>query len=407
MKKILFSAALFFTACAVSAQESVVKQAKSAKSDPVKAAQIIEPALTDPSTANDPNTWKLAGEFQKAIYDAENMKLYIPGGQEKADTAKLYNSLVKMFDYYFKCDEVEQAAVAKGELKKAKLRKKIAKELTAVRPNLTNGGIDAINNQKYADALKFFGLFVDAANHPVFADVEAVKNDTLVPLIANYAVMAANAMKDNASVIKYAPVGKSHKEEGYRSLMGLAEAYGNGEFVDSTKWLATIKEGVENFPKQEFFVGSLMDYYIQRGQVDEALNDINGFIANNPSAYFLYVKGILQYEKKDFTAAEATFKEIIAKNDGFVAEAYSKIGDCYFFPGQDVEEANSKLTMDDPNYAKGEAKVKEYYEKARPNYEKAKELAPDNKQLWGQYLLRIYWKLNKAEYDALEKELGY
>ena len=51
MKKVLFTTALFLTACAVSAQESVVKEAKSAKSDPVKAAQIIEPALVDPSTA--------------------------------------------------------------------------------------------------------------------------------------------------------------------------------------------------------------------------------------------------------------------------------------------------------------------------------------------------------------------
>ena len=56
MKKVLFTTALFLTACAVSAQESVVKEAKSAKSDPVKAAQIIEPALVDPSTANDPET---------------------------------------------------------------------------------------------------------------------------------------------------------------------------------------------------------------------------------------------------------------------------------------------------------------------------------------------------------------
>ena len=71
MKKVLFTTALFLTACAVSAQESVVKEAKSAKSDPVKAAQIIEPALVDPSTANDPETWKLAGDFQKAIYDEE------------------------------------------------------------------------------------------------------------------------------------------------------------------------------------------------------------------------------------------------------------------------------------------------------------------------------------------------
>ena len=407
MKKILFSAALFFTACAVSAQESVVKEAKSAKSDPVKAAQIIEPALTDPSTANDPNTWKLAGDFQKAIYDAENMKLYLPGGQEKADTAKLYNSLAKLFQYYYKCDEVEQAAVAKGELKKAKLRKKISKELVTVRPNLTNGGIEAINAGRYADALKFFGLFVDAAQHPMFAEEEVVKNDTLVPLVANYAVMAANALKDNASVIKYAEVGKTHKGEGYRALMGLAEAYGKGEFQDSTKWLSTIKEGVQNFPEQEFFVGSLMDYYIQRGEIDQALTDIDGFIAINPTAYFYFVKGILQYEKRDYPAAEVTFKQIIDKNDGFVAEAYSKIGDCHFFPGQDIEEANSKLTIDDPKYKEGEEAVKKAYETARPYYEKAKELAPDNKQLWGQYLLRIYWKLNKAEYDALEKELGY
>ena len=75
MRKVLFTAAAFlFTVCAASAQESVVKEAKKAKGDPAKAAQIIEPALTDPSTANDPETWKLAGDFQKSIYDDENMK---------------------------------------------------------------------------------------------------------------------------------------------------------------------------------------------------------------------------------------------------------------------------------------------------------------------------------------------
>ena len=80
MKKVLLTAAVMFATCAVSAQTSVVKKAKSEKSDPVKAAKIIEPALTDPTTANDPETWKLAGDFQKAIYGNENMKLYLPGG---------------------------------------------------------------------------------------------------------------------------------------------------------------------------------------------------------------------------------------------------------------------------------------------------------------------------------------
>lgn len=404
MKKVLLTTALFFTVCAVSAQESVVKEAKSAKSDPVKAAQIIEPALVDPSTANDPETWKLAGDFQKAIYDDENMKLYLPGGQ--ADTAKLYNSLAKMFEYYTKCDEVEQAKVQSGELKKPKLRKKLAKTLAAVRPNLTNGGSEAYNSGNYADALKYFGLYVDASQNPMFAEEEAVKNDTLNPLIACYAALAANSLNDKAAVIKYATIGKTHKEEGYRALMCLAEAYGKGEQTDSVKWLEVIKEGSEKFPTQEYFIGNLMDYYIQKGQVDTALSEIDAILAKNETPYFLYVKGVLQYEKKDYDNAIATFNSLIAKNDGFVGEAYSQIGNCYFFPAQELVEENSKISMDDPKYAANEAKIKELYEKAVPNYEKAKELKPDNKQLWGQFLLNIYWKLNKAEYDALEKELA-
>lgn len=406
MKKVLFTAALFFTACAVSAQESVVKEAKSAKSDPVKAATILEPALVDPSTANDPETWKLAGDLQKSIYDDENMKLYLPGGQ--ADTTKLYNSLAKMFEYYMKCDEVEQAKVKSGELKKPKLRKKLAKSLATVRPQLTNAGSDAFNKGNYADALKYFGLFVDTPQNPMFEEVTEVKNDTLVPLIANYAVMAANSLNDNNAVIKYAPLGKNHKEEGWRSLMCLADAYSKGETPDSTKWMETIKEGAEKFPTQNYFIGNLMDYYIQKGKIDEALTQINELLAKDPSStYFTYVKAVLLYEKKDYDGTIAACNDIIAKNGDLVAEANAKIGDCYFFPGQVVEEENSKIPMDDPKYAEGEAKVKELFAKAQPYYEKAKELQPDNKQLWGQYLLRIYWKLNKAEYDALEKELGY
>lgn len=406
MKKVLFTAALFFTACAVSAQESVVKEAKSAKNDPAKAATILEPALVDPSTANDPETWKLAGDLQKSIYDDENMKLYLPGGQ--ADTTKLYNSLAKMFEYYMKCDEVEQAKVKSGELKKPKLRKKLAKSLATVRPQLTNAGSDAFNKGNYADALKYFGLFVETPQNPMFEEVAEVKNDTLVPLIANYAVMAANSLNDNNSVIKYAPLGKNHKEEGWRSLMCLADAYSKGETPDSTKWMETIKEGAEKFPSQNYFVGNLMDYYIQKGKIDEALTQINSLLAKDPSStYFTYVKAVLLYEKKDYDGTIAACNDIIAKNGELVAEANAKIGDCYFFPGQVVEEENSKISMDDPKYAEGEAKVKELFAKAQPYYEKARELQPDNKQLWGQYLLRIYWKLNKAEYDALEKELGY
>ena len=210
MKKVLFTVALLLGACFASAQVSAVKEAKSLKSKPEEAAKVIEPALTNPETANDPETWKLAGDFQKAMYDDENMKLYLPGGQ--ADTTRLYNSLAKMYEYYLKCDEMEQAKVKSGEMKKPKYRKK-----------------NAYNKGDYADALKYFGLFVDVVNEPIFADDESLKADTLNALYACYATLAANMLKDKDAVIKYGTIGKEDKSEGYRALMCLAEAYGKGE----------------------------------------------------------------------------------------------------------------------------------------------------------------------------------
>ena len=408
MKKVLFTVALLAGAVVASAQVSVVKEAKSMKKDPVAAAKVLEAALTNPETANDPNTWQLAGDLQKAIYDEENMKMYLPGGQ--ADMPRMYNSLVKMFEYYLKCDDVEQAGIANGTVKKAKLRKKNAENLLKVRTNLSNGGVEAFNANDYEGAQKYFGLFVDVVDHPMFADqAAALKADTLNTLFANYAAMAAGMRepKDVASVIKYGNIGKENASEGWRALMFMAEVYGNKENGDSIKWLETIKEGAQRFPEQDFFVGNIMDYYLQRGMVDEGLAQIDQLLATNEKPYFLYVKGVLLYEKKDYEAAHAALDKVIAAGGDLVAEAYSKKGDIYFFPAQQIVEENSSLNIDDPKYNANEAKIKEAYELAKPFYEKAKELEPDNQQIWGQMLLRIYWTLNKAEYEALEKEMGY
>ena len=408
MKKVLFTVALLFGAFTASAQLSVVKEAKSLKKKPAEAAKVLEAALTNPETANDPNTWQLAGDFQKAMYDEENMKMYLPDG--KADTNKLYNSLVKLFEYYLKCDEVEQAGIANGTIKKAKLRKKNAETLLQLRPNLVNGGVEAFNVNDFAKAQKYFGLYVDVIENPMFADQAAVlKADTLNLIYANYAAMAAGMRdpKDAEAVIKYGNIGKLSDSEGWRSLMFMADIYGNKETGDSIKWLEVIKEGSERFPEQDYFVGNIMDYYLQKGMVDEGLAQIDKMLAVKESDYYLYVKGVLLYEKKDYAAAHATLDKVIAKGGELVAEAYAKQGDCYFFPAQVIVEENSTLSIDDPKYNANEAKIREAYEKSRPYYEKAKELEPNNQQIWGQMLLRIYWTLNKAEYEALEKELGY
>ena len=402
MKKLVLTSAFIFVAFAAFAQKSVVKQAKN-ETDAAKAAEILAPALVDPETGNDPETWLLAGDIQKKIYDAENMKLYL--GQP-ADTNKYYNSLYNMFEYYQKCDDLEQALVQSGELKKPKLRKKYDKELLNVRPNLPGAGTFVYNKGDYPTALKYFGLYVDSQKSPIFAEAENVQNDTLVSLIACYATLAANSLHDKNAIIKYANIGKDDKVEGSRAMLCLAEVYRQGEKADSVQWLAVVKEGAEKYPNEPYFTGNLMDYYIQTGNLDEGLADINEKLAQNETAYYLYIKGVLQFEKKDYDNAIATFQKLIDRNEDYLAEGYSKIGDCYFFPAQSIIEENGKLAIDDPVFAQNEEKVKALYEKARPYYEKAKKLAPGDKQLWGQFLLNIYWALNKAEYETLEKELA-
>ncbi len=405
MRKALFTVALLLAAGVASAQVSVVKEVKALmKKNPAEAAQKIEAALTNPETANDPNTWQMAGDIQRAIYSEENTKMYLPAGG--ADTIKFYDSLMKMFEYYLKCDELEAAKVQSGELKKPKLRKKNAATLKEVRNNLAAGGGDFFNKGEHEKALKYLGLFVDVVNEPIFDDDAAIRADTLNVLYAGYATLAAVNCQNNEAVIKYGNIGKAHKEDGARTLMCMAEAYKSKEVGDSIKWLETIKEGADRFPGEEYFVGNIMDYYIQKGMVEEGLEQINKLLAVQETPYFLYVKGVLLFEKQQYDDVIATMEKVVAMDQNLVAEAYTKMGDCYFMPGQELLEKNSTLDVQDPNYQANHAKIQELYTKAMPYYEKSREKAPTNDQLWGRYLLNIYWILKSDKYTEIAKYLG-
>ena len=64
MKKVLFSVVLLLAAGSAFAQEKAVKEAKSIANgtnpDFAKAEQLIQGALTNPETKDDPETWNLS-----------------------------------------------------------------------------------------------------------------------------------------------------------------------------------------------------------------------------------------------------------------------------------------------------------------------------------------------------------
>ena len=148
MKKVLLSVAVLMVSCVAFGQTKAVKEAKR-QADAKKfaeAEQLINGALTNDETKNDANTWNVAGYIQQKINEDENTKAYL---KQAFDTVKMYNSTFKMFEYFNKCDELEQIPNEKGKIK-IKFRKNNAATLKQNRPNLINGGVFYFNQGKDA-----------------------------------------------------------------------------------------------------------------------------------------------------------------------------------------------------------------------------------------------------------------
>ena len=191
MKKVLFTVALLLVASFTFAQEKAVKEAKkianAVQPDFAKAEELINGALTNPETKDMPETWNVAGLIQKRRSEKEMEKAYL---RKPYDTLQIYNSALNMCKYFFKCDELAQIPNEKGKIKN-KYRKTNANSILAERGNLINGGIqyyntylESKNKEDGNKALGFFGTYVDIADHPMFAENETVKADTLLPQIA-------------------------------------------------------------------------------------------------------------------------------------------------------------------------------------------------------------------------------
>ena len=73
------------------------------------------------------------------------------------------------------------------------------------------------------------------------------------------------------------------------------------------------------------------------------------------------------------------------------------------FPGNDYFFANLVDYYNTSNQA-SKAAVKKFYEEAKPFYEKARALKPDQKDLWLQGLYRVYYNLNMGpEFEEIDK----
>ena len=379
MKRVLFSMVLLMAVSFSFAQMKNVKEAKSIAND-VKpnfkqAEQLIKEAMKNPETKDLAETWDVAGFIQKRINEEQMKNAFL---RKPYDTLKVYNSILKMYEYYTKCDDLAQVPNEKGKIKN-KYRKANASSMLAERPNLINGGIQYFNLDKNKEALKFFATYVESASYP----------------------MSADRVGNKDAIIKYAPMALSDKDGGKFAMQLMADAYkAKG---DTVAWIKALEEGILKFPGNDYFFANLVDYYNSSNQASKAMEFADRMLSNDPNnKLYLYVKAYLYHNMKEYDNAIEFYKKAIAADPEY-AEAYSNVGLVYLMKAQDYAD-KATTDINDPKYAEAQAVVKKFYEEAKPFYEKARALKPDQKDLWLQGLYRVYYNLNMGpEFEEIDK----
>ena len=415
MKKVIFSMALLLAASVAFAQEKAVKEAKKiangANPDFAKAEQLIQGALTNSETKDQAETWNVAGLIERRKSEEQLKNAYL---RKPYDTLQVYNSALNMCKYFFKCDELAQIPNEKGKIKN-KYRKNNITVMLAERNNLINGGIEYFNRaanmsgdqaKEYnKKSLEFFGTYIDMAANPMFEEENLLQKDTVIPQIAYYASLAGIKCEDYTSVLKYAPYGKDDKEVGKNNMEFICTALkAQG---DTVKWTVALKEGIQKYPDHPFFFGHLIDYYSSHNKYDEAMAFADEMLAKNPNdAFGLYLKGYLYHNMEQYDEAIEFYGKAVEADPSY-AEAYSNMGLIYCLQAQDFSE-KATTDVNDPQYQKDQETLKAFYEKARPCYEKARALKPDQKDLWMNGLYRVYYNLDMGpEFQEIDNMMQH
>jgi len=416
MKKVLLTAGLCMLVAVSFAQKKAVKDAKSAmgKNDFKEAWELIKPALTDPETATDPETWKVAGDIENKAYDEENLKQLT---QKEFNETVMYDALLNTYDPYVKADELGQMPDEKGKVKN-KVRKDIASKMRANHGNFINGGVFFNNEKNYSKATDFFEKYWSIPYLSMFEDEKDAfnTNDSTFQTIKYYAVITAIQGEEHERAIKMLKriidepfvENSTYKESDVYEL--LAAEYEN--LGDSVNFMGTLQMAAEKFPTNKYFLPNLINQYIVKGQSDQAIAYLDKAIANDPSnSCDMYsVKASLYAEKKDFGMSESTYNTALAA-DPNCERALEGLAVAYIVQAQEVKD-QANTTSVAKERAELDAKSKELYKRAVPLLEKfrdllvARDASRNDLRLMYAKLQNVYYNLDmETEFEHSTAEL--
>ena len=360
MKKMILFAAAIMMAFGASAQMSLVKDLakKAASGNQLALAEVlenIEPAFSNPESAQDVLTWYTAGKAAFGLFDAMYGAKSL--GQPVDDNA-MNDLLTAGYAFFFQAlplDTIVEMDKKTGMPKlnsdgtkkvKTKYSKEIVGVLTAHMGDIANAGNIYLQNSDWQNAADAFGTYAEIATSDF-----AIKNG----------VAAADS---TISQVRFF--------EGYSlyQIQKFAEAFDS--FTKARK-LGYTDNNIVDF--QTSSLANMVQGMLDNKEYDKANNFIDNAIAADPMNGTLHdIKGFTVELQKDVDAALPYYRKA-AEVDPTYANAFFDVGRCLYLQAQKIIDDNPNATNKDLI-----PKIKPIYDEAIPFLQKATDLNPsDNK----------------------------
>lgn len=406
MKKLSLTIVLCLTVALSFGQKKVLNDAKreidNATPNFEDARNLIQGAMQNPETMNNAETWFVAGKIEGKRFDLEATKQLL--GQTP-DELVMYSALRKVKPFFVTADSLDQLPDAKGKVK-PKFRKDMKAILLANRVHLLNGGIFFYNNQDYKNAFDMLNQFFTMPELDMFEGENIAENDTAYAQFRWYAGLALTQITtDTTKIISFFENIKDNngqfEEDILRQLASFYE-----QTNDTVNMVGTLREGVDRFPDDSFFMLSLINHYIYSNQGDAAIEMLTRAIELAPDNAELYnVLGIVyENSKKDATTAQTYYEKALAINPDYV-EAVGNIGRIYYNKAVEAQVAANEI-KDNRQYEVARAQAMDMFKEALPFFERAHQMNPEDKE-YMVALSRIYYVLNMGDkYDEIDKLLN-
>ena len=396
MKKSLILAAIVLMSAGCFAQKNpLVKKAKSlmnSETPDFRAARdFVEEALVAEPTAEN---YYWAGMIGYKEVQRENYNQMMGQG---ADVAAAGLACEESYKYWLKADELAQVLVLdkKGNQVPTdpKMRGKIAKNMLEYyqKQELVKYGIHLNDARDYAGAYAAFKMHISIPDLDMMQDLKLQKEmprDTTYTQYKYYtAIFAVQAeMHDEAIAVL-----KQLKDGDYEAIAVNQFLY--QEYLalkDTANFVETLQNAVARFPQEPWFLQNLINFYIFSGQEQTAIDYLATAIEREPNvAQYHLIKGNLDENQGNYEVALAEFDKALAL-DPTMADAMAGKGRVYYNQAVKLNEA-AALISDNKAYKKALDEMNEVFRKSLPFFEKAHEMAPEDRS-YLQTLKTLYYR---------------